>query len=151
MAQVLLVASDSDIRETITCVLEEGGHAVTSTSEVALARSLLYVSHHPLVVLLCPGVDASHALSLLAETAAAVNPRLARHRYLLLSTLPCQLAAARDRLAAWRVPVIAMPFDIDDLLAAVEQGDRRIDSRAIEASALGMVGIHSAAAATGAP
>lgn len=134
MARVLLVANDTDIRETISCVLEEEGHDVTAIAEASRARILLRTIHHPLVVLLCQHPDVMDTLELLADVIQDDDGRFNRHSYRLLSTQPQRAREMCKRLCAWPIPVMAMPFDIDELLCAVEEDARRLRLASLEAS-----------------
>lgn len=125
---VLVVDDDADTRQVLHALLEDTGYAVflAPDGEPALQR----LREHPrgMVVLLdlnMPGVDGAAVLR-----AVAAEPALAaRHAFVLLTanahTFSLAFAQLLSHLA---VPVVPKPFDIDQLLAVVDQAARRLDS-----------------------
>lgn len=116
---VLVVDDNSDIRETIRLTLEDEGYQVLEAPDGQTALAQLRATADPLIVLLdhlMPELDGLETL----DTIAA-DPALAqRHAYIMLTadgrTEPVRLTSGGG---AWHVPVVAKPFDLDDLLAAV--------------------------------
>lgn len=116
---VLVVDDNADIRATVRLLLEDEGYGVLEATDGQDALRLLRHSPSPLIVLLdhiMPGMDGMETL----DTIAA-DPVLARcHTYIMLTadgrTEPVRLASDGD---AWSVPVLAKPFDLDDLLTVV--------------------------------
>lgn len=116
---VLVVDDNRDIRETIRLTLEDEGYPVLEAPDGQNALDQLRASAGPLIVLLdhlMPELDGLETL----DTIAA-DPALAqRHAYIMLTadgrTEPVQLTSGGGE---WHVPVVAKPFDLDDLLAAV--------------------------------
>lgn len=120
-ATVLVVDDNQDIRETIRLALEEEGYAVLEAGDGSSALDILRESPLRLVVLLdhiMPGVDGIAALDIIGR-----DERLARrHAYLMMTANSAiespEIVAPGVEL---EVPLVTKPFDIDDLLGAVEQ------------------------------
>lgn len=118
---VLVVDDNLDIRETIRLALEDEGYAVLEASDGASALDILRESPLRLVVLLdqiMPGVDGIATLDIIGR-----DERLARrHAYLMMTANSSirgpEIVAPGVEL---EVPLVTKPFDIDDLLGAVEQ------------------------------
>lgn len=135
-ADVLVVDDDEDIRFTLHTLLEDEGYAVYEAAggEAALAR----LRAHPcgMIVLLdlnMPDLDGAGVLAAMV----AEPPLAARHAFLLV-TADDQMgrAAITTLLAALGVPVVAKPFDILRLLAAVARAARVLDARDAGASSV---------------
>jgi CheY-like chemotaxis protein len=121
MTAVLVVDDDPVSRALLRFVLEdEEGYSVHEAFHGGPAFTQLHASLEPLAVLLgltMPAVDGEAVLQ-----AVAADPALAaRHRYIMVtaaveraSTGP--VAELRERLD---VPLIAKPFDMGEVLAAV--------------------------------
>jgi DNA-binding response OmpR family regulator len=117
---VLIVEDDDDIRDTLHQLLEDVGYNVQKAVDGNVGLKYLHASSKPLIVLLdrlLPQVNGDEILQQVEEA-----KELQRHRYLLLSAgtishdLPLQ-----NLLERLSVPLLAKPFDIDDLLMMVEQ------------------------------
>ncbi|HEU5439243.1 MAG TPA: hypothetical protein VFU88_08125, partial [Ktedonobacterales bacterium] len=105
-------------------------------AEVSTARSALEMLRHsprPLVVLWdlwLARIGDQHVLDLI-ECEPAFQP----HEFLLLTSDQEGLSATlRSRLHALHVPLIGMPFDVDDLLQQIAAAQQRaaLDTRASE-------------------
>lgn len=123
---VLVVEDDAVIRQTLREILEDEGYVVYEAPDGRPALARLRESKESLVVLLdlnMPGMNGRKVL----EAVAAHNALAARHAYVLLTangpTLPLSLA---HLLTLLHVPVLPMPFDLDDLLAAVMRATARL-------------------------
>jgi len=118
---VLVVDDDSGIRETVRLTLEDEGYVVLEAPDGRTALGELRSSARPLIVLLdhlMPELDGLETL----DTIAA-DPLLAqRHAYIMLTadgrSEPVRLTSGGDE---WKIPIVAKPFDLEDLLAAVAQ------------------------------
>lgn len=116
---VMLAVSDNELRAVLRMLFEEAGYAVIEASSGPIAFTLLLRSRRPLVVVLdryLRGTDAAEKLLALA----AAGP-LARHRFLFLMTerLERQPQSIRQRIISQAIPVVAMPFEFEDMLHAV--------------------------------
>lgn len=117
---VLVVDDNQDIRETVRLALEDEGYFVLEAGDGLSALTLLRESPLRLVVLLdhlMPGVDGIATLDMIGR-----DERLAhRHAYLMMtanSAIESPEIVTPD--AEVEVPLVAKPFDIDELLSAVE-------------------------------
>jgi two-component system response regulator FlrC len=121
VAGVLVVEDDQSTREVIVECLQDAGYTVYEAPDGAPALERLRTHPEGLVVLLdlwMPGIDGYQVL----QAVAAESPLATKHMYILLSaigrTLPLHVV---DLLKQLNVSSMSKPFDIDELLAAVEQ------------------------------
>lgn len=119
MAAILVVEDDAMMRQTLRAVLEDAGHTVAEAPEGQQGLDLLCAAREPLVVLLdhlMPVLDGEGVL----ERVAGGREDLRRHAYVLMTGAADHLSPRLAVLVtALGVPVVAKPFDIDALLAAV--------------------------------
>ena len=120
-AGVLVVEDDDATREVLVDLLTDGGYTVYEAPDGKPALERLRAHPEGLVVLLdwmMPGIDGLAVL----QAVAAESPLARRHRYILMSAtgrwLPPEMARLLEQLNVSSVP---KPFDIDEMLAAVEQ------------------------------
>lgn len=119
---VLVVDDDPSTRRLLCAMFEDAGYSVSDAEHGGPALAQMRASSQPLVVslgLIMPYVDGEEVLE-----AVAANPVLAtRHRIIML-TANTDLAST-GRVAELRrqlgVPLIAKPWDYDQLLAAVAE------------------------------
>src|SRR5215469_11092053 len=126
MAGILVVHPDHSIREALCDMLSEAGHTVAEAPDAASGLQHLRASDSGMIVLLDGGLPRPDICPVLAEIRA--DPDLcARHAYLLLSTHAARLSKpTRTALEVLGAPVVAMPFDMDTLLAAVAEAECRL-------------------------
>jgi two-component system response regulator HydG len=124
---VLVVDDDDDVRQTVRIILEDEGYHVDEAPDGMLALERLRESPLGTVVLLdlqMPRMDGRQVLQ-----AVAAHTELAqRHAYILLSAqvdrrLP---SAVRRLLADLHVGVLGKPFDVEQLLAMVQDAARTL-------------------------
>jgi CheY-like chemotaxis protein len=126
MTSVLVVDDDTDTREALRFALEDEGHAVSEAADGLQALEVLRVSASSLVVVLdldLPHLDGIQLLQMVAQ-----DPSLAaRHAFILLTAVADQrLQQAEAVCATLKVPVIAKPFELDTVLAAVVAATDRL-------------------------
>jgi DNA-binding NtrC family response regulator len=116
---VLVVVSDADVRSALRDVLTDAGYVVSTAADRQTARAVLRGRTQPLVVLLdTPDMD--------------IIDSPAPCAYVLLTTDPDQVPPPFNSRAMQRlVPVVAMPFEMDVLLAAVAAAAARLDGEAV--------------------
>jgi DNA-binding response OmpR family regulator len=112
---------DDAIRWALREALEQEGYTVSEAPDGQLALDQLLVSPHELVVLLdvmMPGMDGLTLLQRIAAEASVVK----RHVYIVMTarrqTFPAPAVQVFQQLG---VHVIQKPFELDTLVAAVEQ------------------------------
>ncbi len=123
VTRVLVVEPDALLRETVEGMLSEVGYVTAGVGEADLAQAALQVSPYPLVVLVGHGDPLVAGLSLL-ERAGSLPP----HAYLLLSTHSQAAPSVSNPHTKRTVPVVAMPGDVDTLLALVAEAADRLDA-----------------------
>lgn len=126
-ARVLVVDDDPAIREALRALLEDAGYAVDEARDGEAALALLTErTIVPYVVLTdhqMPRLDGARMLRRIASDPALV----ARHAYLLMTASNRHAdPEVRRTLAALDAPIIRKPFDLDEIVAAVDTAARRI-------------------------
>lgn len=118
---VLVVDDSADIRETLRLALECEGYRVLEAMDGQSALDLLRWSSQQLVVLLdhhMPGINGMEMLDVIARDDALAG----RHAYVMLTgdspSGTLRLVSGREERA---IPVVAKPFDLDDLLTAISR------------------------------
>ncbi len=121
MAQVLIVDGDDAISETMRYILEEAGHSVLEMPDTAKAMAYLRSSSSCCVVLFDRGAPGWYDSAFVA-TIISDEMLLRRHSYICLSTTPAHLRSVESSIFEHLgIPIMAKPFDIADLEAAVSQ------------------------------
>jgi CheY-like chemotaxis protein len=117
---VLIVDDDAAIRETLRAMFEDEGYSVREASDGLVALHLLHTIQRPQVVITdyqMPRMDGFGLLGYVALDAELQN----RNRFICLTAnahrISNQFMATLRRLAA---PIIRKPFDIEDVIAVVE-------------------------------
>jgi CheY-like chemotaxis protein len=126
--RVLIVDDDEEIRATLRILFEDEGYDVFEAPDGLAALHMLRAVPYPLVVLSnhnMPRLDGPGLFSFVTE-----DPELARrHAYAYMTAgnrvIPPPLAR---QLEALSVPVLRKPFDIEDLIAVVEDASRRLEA-----------------------
>ena len=127
---VLIVDDDGDTRLALRMMLEDAGYAVDESGDGGDALARLRARSGGVVVLLdyrMPGLDGAAVLAALDEGAAD------RHVFLLMTASPQRVAPdLAIQLARLDVPVVAKPFEMDELLATVARAADRLPPEANE-------------------
>jgi CheY-like chemotaxis protein len=125
-ARILVVDDDDAIRETLRFALEDAGYDVLEAADGLITLRLLRSTSERMIVLLdlmMPSLDGAGVLGTVAGDARLS----AQFAYILITantkTFPLAFATLLTNL---RVPIIPKPFDIDDLLALVDQANGRL-------------------------
>lgn len=126
MAWVLVADDDLAIRETIELALLDAGHMVVLAPDGAVALDELRGAARRYVVLLdhlMPRLDGFNVLRAVAADAQLRE----RHAYLLVSASPRLLTGDEMALlASLSVALVPKPFDLADLLDAIERAAQRL-------------------------
>jgi CheY-like chemotaxis protein len=133
--RVLIVDDDAAIRQTLRSALEDEAYGVLEARDGLAALGTLRESVAPLIALLdlrMPVMDGMRLLRVVDEDKALAR----RHRFIIVTANQDSLKpddyALLDRFSA---PVIPKPFDLDELLNAVEMAAIRLDPGAAGNSA----------------
>ncbi len=123
---VLVIEDDEGIRLALRMLLEAEGYAVAAAVDGKQALALLDMSQEGWVVVFdyrMPRLD-GEALLALAEHEGWLAER---HVFVCLTASPHRLPPTLSALLArYQVPLVGKPFDLDDLLAAVQQAEQRL-------------------------
>lgn len=124
--RVLVVDDDAAIRHALRLLLEDEGLVVTEAADGRAALAILCAASDRYVVVLdqmMPQLDGFGVLSAIAEDARLRR----RHRFVLMTACPQTLPATLVRLASsFAIPIIAKPFEADEMIAAVTERVRRL-------------------------
>ena len=122
---VLVVDDDNDVRAMLRMLFEGEGYQVFEAPDGKLALERLCGNSDSLVVLLdyyMPRIDGWQVLEAIAQDDDLVQ----RHAFILgTATFALPLAFVR-LLTQLNVPVVFKPFDLDELLTAVQQAVGRL-------------------------
>lgn len=130
MARVLVVDDDQDIRDTVRFILEDAGHEVEEASNGRSALQMLRDCPAPLVVLLDLLIPQLSGIELLEEVIADSHLK-ARHTYLLMTADNTTLRQKAEQLTPeLSAQFIDKPFDLDTLLAMIDDASRDLDAQA---------------------
>ncbi len=131
LPDALIIEADEAIRLSLRVLLEDAGYTASDAQTWRDARSYLRSHPNTLVILLDVSLPRPRDVALLQRAFRRFLERSAastRRRVLvLLSTNPVRtLGPALGLALALGVPVVAEPFDSDDLLAVVASAARRV-------------------------
>jgi DNA-binding NtrC family response regulator len=134
MAHVLIVTNDTDVRTVLDTLLRSAGHTVLARSASDQALVVLRVSRHPLVVLLHSSLILSDIVSVLQQNGAAAASHLAHHCYVVLEAMPRSMPLTQLNFFTYMyAQVLALPFDLEELEAAVERAEQELESSVMSA------------------
>ena len=124
--QVLIADDDRDIRDILRDFLEETGHAVVEATDGVDALEQLQASEQRMVVLIdlfMPYLDGSQVVEIVLNDPAMAR----RHTFIFMSARSQALPPGLTRLLAMAgVPMIAKPFDFDELLEIINAAGLKI-------------------------
>ncbi|HET9110058.1 MAG TPA: response regulator [Ktedonobacterales bacterium] len=116
---ILIVDDDQDIRETLRFALEDEGYEVYEAEDGAEALTMLRKSAQPFVVVLDLRMPRLTGDALLRRVSKKEHLP-AKHTFLLVTANHELLSPVSMRLLErMDVPVVAKPFDLNDLLGLV--------------------------------
>ena len=123
---VLVVDDDCDLRVMVRTLLEDAGYCVHEAKDGRQALTILRETSHRMVVLLdliMPGMTGIDVLN----TVTADRGLASRHAFALTSAWPQRLVNSTLLLQTHlSIPIVLKPFEVDSLLATVEELARRI-------------------------
>ena len=124
--RVLVVDDDVAIRHALRLLLEDEGLVVAEAADGRAALAILRAASERYVVVLdqmMPQLDGFGVLSAITEDARLRS----RHRFVLMTACPRTLPSALVRLASsFATPILAKPFEADEMIAAVTERVRRL-------------------------
>ncbi len=125
--RLLVVEKDEDLRAVVEQALHDAGYSTVGVADAEMARAVLRLTKAPWVVLLGyhPLADTwtrEQELSILGELA-----NLPFNAWVLMSGIPDQTPSNIYNPHTRRlVPILPMPFSLDDLIQVVTQAAARI-------------------------
>lgn len=126
LPQVCIVDDDEDIRHSLRLLFEDAGYPVSEAADGQAALDLLRATDECTVVLLDMVMPGGSGLDVL-RAAAANDALTTKHAFVLVTATPnVRDIEARRLLRRLRVPVVAKPFDIDELHEVVMQAADRV-------------------------
>ena len=150
MPSVVVVEDDDEICDALQMLLVDEGYTVAHAHSGVRGLELLRRSPGEGVVLFDYKMPHGDGLYFLTAVAAEA-PLRRRYAYICLAAadllrLPAEFTALRDRLD---VPFVSKPFDIDTVVTAVEDAQRRLLARSAAQRPTGADAEASEAAARG--
>lgn len=128
-ATVCVIEDDADIRTVVRLLLEEEGYQVLEAANGLDGLALLQASPERLVAVVdhrLPAMDGCDLLEIVAQDAAL----RARHAFILVTASPRQAEEdCGETLEDLGAPVVAKPFNIDEIVDAVAEAVQRIAVR----------------------
>lgn len=126
MARVCIIEDDEATLETVRYLLEDAGYEVVTATNGLLGYNMLVTSMERLIVVLdhkLPKLDGCNLLEIVAN-----DERLsARHTFIFMTASPKRaLEDCEEAIEELDVPLIAKPFDIDQLVDAVREAEQRL-------------------------
>jgi DNA-binding response OmpR family regulator len=131
MTAVLIVEADENLRETLCQVIEISGYVAVATATFDQAVARLRTCSQPMIVLASNARPDHEELigffSLVRDTIPTGSEVVARRCYICLTTNPTRMPSALHALLAQaQAPVLAKPFALDELLAALDTVDGQL-------------------------
>jgi CheY-like chemotaxis protein len=126
MMRVCIIEDDEATRETVRDLLVDAGYDVVTAANGLLGHAMLTTSMERLIVLLdhkLPKLDGCDLLEIVAQD----EDLRARHTFIFMTASPKRaLEDCEEALEDLDVPLIPKPFDIDELVGAVQQAEQRL-------------------------
>ncbi len=123
---VLVIDDDDDTRATLRTLLEESGYTVMEAVDGVSALELLHCAGNGCVVMFDYRMPRMNGEALLA-LAEREDLLAHRHAFICVTASPHSLPPVLDGLLArYDVPLVAKPFEMDDLLAVVRKAEQRL-------------------------
>lgn len=120
MPHILVVDDDDGIRETVRFALEDEGYTVDTASTGMQALAKIRATSEHLVVLIDYNMPSMTGLQVIDAANRRSDRLWERPSFILMTAYGTSLPRdVHNRLAFWHVPVIAKPFDLDELLDTV--------------------------------
>lgn len=113
-SNVMIVEPDGDLCQVLCSVVEAAGYGAVACTSGNLASKLLRIAPHPFIVLLTDSRPSGNWQQVLSEI-----ERLPPHVYVLLSREPREAPRRWNPHTQAFVPVVPMPFELDELLEQV--------------------------------
>jgi CheY-like chemotaxis protein len=126
VTQVCVIEDDEAIRETMRLLLEDAGYSVIEASDGITGRDLLRESPNRMIAVVDHKLPRMDGCDLLEQVANDEDLR-ERHTYIFVTASPKRAAEdCEETLEELAVPVLAKPFDIDELLDAVAEAEQKL-------------------------
>ncbi len=123
---VLVIDDDEDTRASLRIPLEDAGYIVIEAADGQCALDVLTDSPVGLVAVFdyrAPGMDGEALLRLVEREGWLAGC----HAFVCLTASPQNLPAMLScMLVHYGVPVVGKPFELDELLAAIQQAEHRL-------------------------
>lgn len=130
MAHVVVVTHDPDVRTVLDMLLHCEDHVVMSVPDGQRALPALELGRYSAIVIVHAPTLADNGFDLLWRAASLARDYLARHEYIVLTADPSVVMSARGaQLTRLKAQLLELPFDLTELVAAVEQAERELQAR----------------------
>lgn len=127
MAKVCVIEDDDAIREIVRDLLADEGYEVSEATNGLEGKQILEDSQERLIVVLDYRLPALNGCDLL-EIVAQDDALRARHCFIMMSASPAKTVEdCEESIDELNVPVLPKPFDIDELVEAVREAEKRLE------------------------
>ena len=127
IATVCVIEDDEGIRETVRDLLIDVGYDVIEAATGLAGKQILDASAERLIVVLdyrLPALDGCDLLEIVAQD----EDLRERHTIIMMSASPARtIEDCEEAIDELNVPIVPKPFDIDDLVEAVREAEKRLD------------------------
>lgn len=126
-ATVCVIEDDEGIRDIVRDLLTDEGYEVIEAATGLEGKHILEASNERLIVVLdyrLPALDGCDLLEIVAQD----EDLRERHTFIMMSASPAKTVEdCEEALDELDVPIIPKPFNIDELVEAVQQAQERLD------------------------
>jgi len=127
IATVCVIEDDEGIRDIVRDLLTDEGYAVIEAATGLEGKHILDASAGRLIVILdyrLPALDGCDLLELVAQD----EDLRERHTFIMMSASPAKTVEdCEETIDELDVPIVPKPFDIDELVEAVREAEKRLD------------------------
>jgi DNA-binding NtrC family response regulator len=126
-ATVCVIEDDEGIRDVVRDLLTDEGYTVIEAATGLKGKQILDASVGRLIVILdyrLPTLDGCDLLEIVAQD----EDLRERHTFIMMSASPAKTVEnCEEAIDELNVPIVPKPFDIDDLVEAVREAEKRLD------------------------
>ena len=127
IATVCVIEDDEGIRDIVRDLLTDEGYAVIEAATGLEGKHILDASAERLIVILdyrLPALDGCDLLELVAQD----EDLRERHTFIMMSASPAKTVEdCEEAIDELDVPIVPKPFDIDELVEAVREAEKRLE------------------------
>ena len=127
IATVCVIEDDEGIRDIVRDLLTDEGYNVIEVATGLEGKQILDASAGRLIVILdyrLPALDGCDLLEIVAQD----EDLRERHTFIMMSASPAKTVEdCEEAIDELDVPIVPKPFDIDELVEAVREAEKRLE------------------------